>query len=825
MKLKLKNFRCYQEREFDFGDDGLVLLSGPSGSGKSTLLMAIFFVLYGTLQKVITFGKTSCEVCMTFDDLIITRSKKPNRLTVLNSNTNEEYEDDVAQGIINERFGTAFNITSYIQQNASESFIMMKPTDKLAFLEQFAFTGVDLGKLKARCNATIKKRNEELIATTSQLEMATEQLKTLTKPDKIAFPRIPITAKGREHAIKNEEIRAKNNKILIKKAEKELDALKRELADLRVFNATKSGKEENCATLEEKIGAITLEKDTTHYEGDEQLQNYEDVLAVLVAQRELIVLQERYEQDKSRLELMCNSEREKIQHSIENIKKVLWSEYTEVGVNELISERTVMLKDVEQVQRLQKLLEKYEGVSETKLEENKKKLSDAREKLETKKELLSKLLLQKELYECPNCNASLRLEDSKLIESDVVLDSSEDIETVENDISNLNRIVSKLEYSIPEEQNKLKRFVETQTELNAIKDRYETELLTRNEVEDDIEHLKEYKRSQHEQERIKKKLESDLKDKIYSGSIETFKTQLAKQKDAIKTLETKLKAVKMSKSIDEEELRTTIVAQRQNKEKLSAYDKQLRVLNKELKIHTDAIAELVSNHNSKYTSVKELDTLEHTVKEQEETLLSLKKEEVLREQNLKAIQDYLNYKKELDTYNEWQKKISTLEESEKKVRQQYSAGMIVKDKILEAESIAMTNIINSINTHAQEYLDLFFPDSPIVVRLLPFKQTKKKSVSGSVKPQINLEVDYKGMEADLDMLSGGEIARVILAYCLSLAEIFNSPFLMLDESTASLDQELNSVVLEGIQKNFADKLVIVIAHQVVEGHFDRQILL
>jgi len=37
MKLKLKNFRCYTEKEFDFGEYGLLLLSGPSGIGKTAI--------------------------------------------------------------------------------------------------------------------------------------------------------------------------------------------------------------------------------------------------------------------------------------------------------------------------------------------------------------------------------------------------------------------------------------------------------------------------------------------------------------------------------------------------------------------------------------------------------------------------------------------------------------------------------------------------------------------------------------------------------------------------------------------------------------------
>jgi ABC-type transport system involved in cytochrome bd biosynthesis fused ATPase/permease subunit len=147
--------------------------------------------------------------------------------------------------------------------------------------------------------------------------------------------------------------------------------------------------------------------------------------------------------------------------------------------------------------------------------------------------------------------------------------------------------------------------------------------------------------------------------------------------------------------------------------------------------------------------------------------------------------------------------------------------MLLKDKILESESICISNITNSINIHAQEYLDLFFPNDPINIKLTAFKTTKKQTT----KPQINLEIEYKGMEIDLGMLSGGELARVVLAYTLSLAEIFNSPMILLDECTSSLDQEMTTIVMDGIRKSFSNKLVIIIAHQVITGYFDNQLFL
>ena len=105
-----------------------------------------------------------------------------------------------------------------------------------------------------------------------------------------------------------------------------------------------------------------------------------------------------------------------------------------------------------------------------------------------------------------------------------------------------------------------------------------------------------------------------------------------------------------------------------------------------------------------------------------------------------------------------------------------------------------------------------------MVELQPFKETKNNT-----KPQININIEYKGMEADLSMLSGGELSRVNLAYTIALAEMFNIPLLLLDECTASLDEDLTNTVFETIRESFNGKITLIIAHQIIKGQFDKVI--
>ena len=129
---------------------------------------------------------------------------------------------------------------------------------------------------------------------------------------------------------------------------------------------------------------------------------------------------------------------------------------------------------------------------------------------------------------------------------------------------------------------------------------------------------------------------------------------------------------------------------------------------------------------------------------------------------------------------------------------------------------------NTINSTAQTYIDEFFSDDDgMEVELQPFKENSK---TGEISHRINTIVNYKNMEdRTISSLSGGEKQRIALAFTLALAELQQVPFLLLDECTSNLDEEMTSIIIHYIKKNFECNLVILIAHQVVTGSFDKVI--
>ena len=812
MKIRLHQFLCYSDSTFDFGDQGLALLSGPSGSGKTSILRGVFFALFGEGNKLQAYGKTSCRVELEFDGIKIVRTKRPNRLVV-----DEIYEDDTAQEIINKKFSDTFKTCGYAQQNALNSFILMSPIDKLDFLEKFAFRDVDLGKIKGRCKALISKRHDELLGMVSQLDMVNSVLGEMEPPDEVRFP---ITCKQgqRERVIKNESVRSKNCNILVRRAEKAKIQVQDEINALRVLEATLQSRKETFHSLEEKLEDLEVEIDDQIYEGDKELQNYEKRLDTCLARRELYIMEEQLENNVEKLEEMKKEEEAVLCGELAIIDGALWKEYSRNELKTAISDLKQCVSEIENVERLRKEIKKC-IVDLDKHNAHKSDLENYSRELEEKQRLHDKLLAQKELYSCPACSVRLRLLNEELCIAEDVdeEDFTADLDTVKEDIRNLKHSIGKLQHLIPTEEDKLERKADAEAEIEIALATYE-EVPDINGMREDLEYLREYQVSQLELEKKRKEIERSAKTEKFSSSYESFKRSIDAAREQVKELTTK--SGERDEEMDEEVLREKIFEQKHTRERLAELEKRRDKMSKEKNQCKEILDKSTKKHITEYGRINDEDKLVEEVQKHEKEIDSQRTKRDGHEKNLKRIEEWQRYQEELENYHSWEVKVEELEKKEKEARNEYAAATQLKDTILEAESIAMLNIIDSINTHARLYLDCFFTEHPISVQLQPFKETKK-----STKPTINIAIEYKGMEADMNMLSGGELSRVILAYTLALAEMFNAPLLLLDECTASLDQDLTGVVFNAIRENFNGQMTLVVAHQVVTGTFDKVVRL
>ena len=820
MRITLKNFRCYEDKTFDLGNCGLSLISGYSGAGKSTIIMGIYFCLFGEGKKVTSFGKTSCSVEIEMEHenkpLNITRTKRPNRLVLIDDGI--EYEDASAQSIINQKFGETFNVSGYIAQNAINSFVLMNPIEKLEFLEKFAFKDVDLTDIKTRCRALINERKEIHLSTIAQLEIANKFLLEIQEPTEVSFP-IKCKKPYREKYIKNEEIKLKNCNVLIKKTTKHINTLKQELNDIKILKAILSEKHDLTINIDSKINTLNKDKDLIEYEGDEALNSYKDYLKFILAQKELNASKKTLEKDIEKLEEMKIQETEEYNNELKTISETLWVEIPKEEVSENINNLNAIIEDLKTLSSLKKELSKCGNISEQEINQNENLLTQLRNDTDEKKKLVDKLSSFREVFSCPSCSSHLKFRDNTLILHNIQDIDTEELKTVEtkisqtqNELKNIQKEIRRLETLIPQQKNDLKKITKIKEDISEIEVQYE-EIPELKSSMSDLEYFQTYQTSQNKLESRKNILDKGIK---YSSSYLTFEKNINKQKENIEKAEKTLEDGPQD-DYSEEEIRTIIDDQQRAKENLKNINTQIKNLEKDKEKCLSQIEITKNNHNEKYETIRDEDEINSLISEKETEFLEhedkLKNCEVI----IKQIEDFKKYEQEMEKYQSFKKKVADLEYAEKREREIYAATMLLREKILEAESSAMINVIESINSHAQIYLDLFFPDG-IMVKLSAFKETKK-----ATKPCINMEVEYKGMECDLSMLSGGELARVILAFCLSLAEIFNTPLILLDECTASLDQDMTSIVFEGIKTNSPNKLIIIIAHQIIEGSFDRRI--
>ena len=822
MKIHLINFLCYVDSKFDFGKEGLTLISGSSGAGKSSILKGIFFALFGEGNKVQHYGKTSCSVELEFDDpletgetLKIVRTKRPNHLVI-----NDVYEDAAAQEIINKRFGSTFKTSGYIQQNNLSSFILMSPIEKLGFLEQFAFQDVDLGKIKGRCKSVISETYDELLSTTAQLDMSSKVLEEMQLGEEVIFPLKnskggKISEKNRAIAIKNEHTKYKNNMMLLGKLNTDKETNQAKLVELKMLITVFDAKWESIRGLDKRLEKLDIEASKLSYMGDEKVKILQEKLQQITDKKEFVKLQSIYQDNMEKLQSMALGEMENYEKQRDNLTSNLWKEYTETELASTLEELTTCLSDCETIQKLQSRLGKID-VDEEMIISEKSRLKTQQEELDK----LEKLAKQTKHYNCPQCQSKLHFVEEQLVLSDNYIENMS-LEEIEEKISENMDIISDLEEIINQGEQKLQIKLRLQKDITNLMEQYD-EIPEIKSLKEDISYLQEYRANQTINQKQLRQINHNIENKIFSNSYNNFKKETDNLREKLEILTI---PVIEEEVYDEEELRATIIEQKQIKVDMG----KIITTKQELLDEKQEYLDDIGKHKKQFDEENEGDIdfekmreiFEHKIEKINDKIATIESSNQIHKNNIDLIEKWEIWYQEKKKYDEWVEKCKSLKTREKEVRKKYTAAMTLKTKILEAESIAIGNIIDTINMHSREYLDCFFPENPISVQLQPFKENKKTAA----KPCINILIEYKGMECDINMLSGGELARVVLAYTLALSEIFNTPILLLDECTASLDQELTNVVFDGIRENFKGKLVLIIAHQIIMGTFDKIITL
>jgi DNA repair protein SbcC/Rad50 len=792
MKITLENFKCYEKKEFDLGDNNMVLISGVSGRGKSTILDAINFCLFGKGSKLIKVGKKSCKVEIDMATHIITRTKRPNILNLANKESAKKYIEEAAQTIINEKFTEFYNVIGYVSQTALNTFILLSPKDKLKFLEKFAFSGVDLDRVKRDSKEIIKQNSEKLLVKKGMMENSLNVLEELesTKKELVVYPfnkgKVPTKLSNQERLEKNENTRLKNSRTKMKRSTKNISALNKKLRDASVNNV-------NYDALEEKINfmeSAVIKYNKKYFElcgkiNEKQMKNYETELEKIMINIENRIVKNNILQLEKEKERVKKEDIQMLKNIIQN-KNNLWSEMDPKEVDDTISNLKECYSDLKIIDNLEK---GYKKSNTENIESDISLHQELAKKYSTK-------------YECPECKKKLYMDNEILLPCEnetVTLQDKSESERIKRELRLLREKLKSMQF-IDERNSEIRK------EVSLIKNRYEEDV-SYESVKEDLRWVNEYKKEQMQLEEEVNDACEKMEKNVYSDKYYSIVNKLKK----LSISETKLDYIPER---DETEIRKYISEQKEyirNCKQISLQKKEL-----ETKIHNCKQKKIGKSKISEMELEEEINK-ENTIIEQ------LEKDIELRIKNLKMLENWKNYHTNMCYIKKHKIKHEQIKKDIKRCEKNLIGSERFYSLILRSESIALQKVIDTINSHAQIYIDLFFSSEPMMCRLRAFKKVKKNKC---LKPQISLEIDYKGMDGcDINMLSGGELSRVVLAYTLALSEMTNIPILMLDECTASLDGETTDEVFEAIRENFRGKMIIIIAHQVVTGSFDKTICL
>lgn len=697
MKLTLTNFKCYTEKVFQFNDNITTLIHGTSGVGKSTILDAIYFVLTGDGSKIITYGKVNCKVELDTHEMTISRSKRPNKLTVIDKQKQDKFEGIEAQTIINKFYGPDL---FYLKQDVRNSFILMTPLEKLSFLEKLLFNDIDIGQMKQECKILIKTREHAL----SESQIKVNLLKGIINEQylKNNEPKKPTLSSDEIDLLLHE-----GNEKYTKNLD-ELSRIQSRITDYKSLKVLLTNKENMLNDISLKLGKINQNNDQ-------------------LSLSDLSRKKARYRKMKETIDKM-----EKIQ----DLEKLIDAEQRYL--------------EIETIKKKKEIEQTLQSESMKDLENKITHLTEYMENMELYFQLRKN---DDELFECPECHSSLKLDSNILVKADKKI-----IDPRLQEIEKKYKIVNVK--SIEKEIVKLRKKVELRDDLN-----------------------------------VQLSQESLLPDLVRrtNFTVEQHSFEISK-------LQKSLEGVKLpSQTLSEIERKMTLISNMENEIMTQKINKgHFEDEKKRIETHIYELNDRLNN----FESIEELEKIQTLLQTQisdwTENKISLHKES-----------------ERISKYNDYIKLNSDLNESiqiEKECENRYNASLLYRNKILEAESIAMENIIDVFNTHLKNYIDVFF-DDPIIVTLSASPDEKKVN-----KYQLQLLINYRGNDCDVHSLSGGELNRLIVASTIALCEIVNSPLIMLDESINNLDINTANNVVNSLV-NLNDRTVLLILHQAVTGSF------
>jgi len=808
----------------------ITLIKGNSGIGKSTLFTAIAFGLYGNVRSVCPTGKPKAKtwVDLSLPYVTIYRQKNPGLLRV--TTKDGTFEDQVGQAIITEIFGEydVWLASSYICQNGRNSFLTSPNTGKMELLHAIAFHQDDPTVYIDRISQAVEK-TEKAYETINQ-----------TYSDLVDALAGRLEATDMNRPIGTEAELQASLKTLLEEIER--------------------GKEHDKVRREEMLRLTWLSEQLQALKCPENVIGEEFLPALLPLLTAFSALPERNV--------------EKINVLKKKLKGLTVTDgaYTPDDLEKTIGQETLYKKNRDVCQTF------HLPYNEEAIAAEISRLEDLKEKVKAH-DLCQTLRDQVKRLNLPDLPEMPVLPDRTGEETDLEAKLTlymEEMAKVERDLIDMEQTVKVRETILTCPACSTPLTVDLETGLHVFTSNLETDLpidQLKRQVEEDKIYLEELKTTlqtfRKEKTTLAKQImvEKEKHEKslaTYHRQVEAYH-QLSRQRgeleDQIRTLEadgisTDLTLVDLERRlrflstvevidlpVSSQVIRDRLAYDQLNREYLDLTAMDLKIEREEVRLLKE-ISLLTGISFSQKRDVfltYDLASVRRTVDEQKKfTILKAEYERRYAELETKireitvlpdltaqtaALEDQAAQLRLDLTLGEarqaiWEEQ-GTLEDLQKEVVQTYKDlhGLkLLKTYALEAECDTLDTMVTEINQTMETVCQHLF-DTDISLQLHLLKEVKKGKPS-AVKPQVNFTISYKGGEFDrIDQLSGGEGDRASLALTLALHRVTGSPFLLLDESFASLDTDLKEAAVETI-RDHATSTVLVIMHDGIEGIYD-----
>lgn len=866
LKLMLRQFRCWEDLELKIPLGSIVLIKGKNGAGKTTLFSAIIWCLYGrVIRKVFPKNNPNAKTKVTLQIphksgfLCIERNKNPSRLILTLGD--DTYEDTVAQSFINDLFGTydIWSASCYIPERSQNSFLTSPNDGKMELLNKIAFHEEDPSLFIDRIDKNItfdestyrvnlEIFNKNLLDLQSQLTLV-DTSKALSPFDTSRITSLLSSNQEKYHNLlkvksdRDINIAIYNNlQNQLNQALSKYDNIPKVTTDPfleSIFNKFKDiptndiiPKLNNLITLFNSRAKFSYELSSL-----KSKLNLPDFMNYSHSDYESAVSSETlYNQSKNIVSgFGLPFHKSAIDNFISNYNSILLSQDS-LKIQSQLSILENKLNNLSIPTVYPEIIPKIISAPDYSRYDTSELLSQVNDLLQKQGSLQSHIEhLQKgfNVVKCPKCTVSLVYQTGKLFEADAdpidnndLANSTQELNSVKSKVSDLNLKIKQLNL-----------------EKDSLKSRYEKstkdEELRLNSLREKTKYLQhEDQRKSSELEQIKKSIADILiqKNLLTSNNPPDPKATIltAIEIDRIKKAIGVLSTVKILdppikssqyifQCLNQQTINNQCILMQKNLDEISQQIPEEFRNEKvnDLSLYLDKIRSHLTLINNVANQKSQLDnqimSIEQEIIKIKDKIIPDPSHEISSlSVEISNLQNSLESSEKAHKVLKFHEFITRQREDLVSMTDNLSNLRTFKQIALETECKILQDIVNSINSSIQTVCNSIF-DNHITIALNLFKTFKSTKTT---KPKVNFTISYKGcVYEDISEISGGEVARASLALTLALKRLSSCPFLLLDESMASLHVDIKDSVLKSLRENTNDT-VLVIMHEGVEGVFD-----